>query len=82
MHLFWFVRLRCDREVYVVVLLLVGRRVVQERLHHGFLAHAVLSHGRSELSGTRIDRLHCDVVDGPFVDLCYILYFCTLFVTL
>jgi hypothetical protein len=55
--------------VYVVVLLLVGRRIVQERLHHGLLAHSVLSHGRSELSGSRVHRLHRDVVDGPLVNV-------------
>jgi hypothetical protein len=60
--------------VHVVVLLLVGRRVVQERLHHGLLAHSVLGHGRSELSGTRIHRLHRDVVDGPLVDVGHILH--------
>jgi len=59
--------------VDVVVLLLVGRRIVQERLHHGLLAHPVLGHGRSELGGTSVDRLHSDVVDGALVHGRYVL---------
>jgi hypothetical protein len=47
----------------VVVLLLVGGGVVQQALHHGLLAHSVLGHGRSELGGTRIHRLHGYVVN-------------------
>jgi hypothetical protein len=56
------------------MLLLVGRSVVQERLHHGLLAHSVLSHGRSELSGTRIHSLHRNIVDASFVYLGHILH--------
>jgi hypothetical protein len=60
--------------VDVVVLLVMRGREVQQALHHGLLAHSVLSHGRSELGGSRIHRLHGDVVDGPLVDLGHVLH--------
>jgi hypothetical protein len=57
----------------VVMLLLVGCRIVQQTLHHLLLAHAVLSHGRSELCGAVVKHLHCYVVYGPFVHSGYVL---------
>jgi hypothetical protein len=54
--------------VQVVVLLLMGRRIIQQALHHGLLALPVLSHRRPELGGSDVEHLHGHVVYGPLVD--------------
>jgi hypothetical protein len=57
----------------MVVLLVVGRGQIQERLHHLLLALPVLSHSRPELGGAVVQHLHCDVVDGPLVYCSHVL---------